>query len=247
MSEEKHNPLDQFRIHPIRDLEFSIFGYDIALTNSALAMFAATALAIFFLSVGMRGRALVPGRWQSMVELIYEFISGMVKDTIGNEGRRFFPAIFTIFIFVLFCNLVGMLPGSFTATSHISITFALAGTIFVAVTLIGIVRHGTHFFSLFLPQGTPLWLMPLMFGIEVIAYFARPVSLSIRLAINMMVGHMLLKVIAGFVIMMGLYWGWIPFPFLLFITGFEFFVALLQAYIFTILTCVYLHDAVHLH
>ncbi len=171
----------------------------------------------------------------------------MVKDTVGAEGRPYFPFIFTLFMFVLFCNLFGMIPFSFTVTSHIIVTFAFAALVFLGVVSIAIVKHGFgKFISNFLPHGTPLWLAPLIFVIEIISYLARPISLSIRLAANMMAGHVMLKVIAGFVFGMGLL-GVAPFALLILLTGFEIFVAVLQAYIFTVLTCVYLNDALHLH
>ncbi len=187
------------------------------------------------------------GRLQAAAEMIYETVEEMVGGTVGETGRRFVPFIFTLFIFILLCNLLGMVPGSFTATSHIAVTFAMAATIFVAITIIGICKHGSHFMSLFMPAGTPAFLMPLIFVVELFAYLARPISLSLRLAANMTAGHIVLKVIASFVIMSGAFLGFMPFGLLIVLTGFEFFIAILQAYIFTILTCVYLNDALNLH
>jgi len=243
---EKHNPLAQFEIKPLYELP-TIAGYEVHFTNSSLFMVLAVASIILFLSIGISRKALIPGRWQSMVELTYGFIGGMIRDNIGESGKRYFPLIFTIFMFVLFCNLLGMIPFSFTVTSHIIVTFAMAATIFIGVTLIAIVKHGTHFFSFFLPAGTPWWMAPLLFIIELFAYLARPISLSVRLAANMVAGHTMLKVIAGFVVGLGSLGGWLPVALLVVLTGFEIFVAVLQAYIFTILTCVYLNDALHLH
>jgi F-type H+-transporting ATPase subunit a len=174
-------------------------------------------------------------------------ITGMLDQSVGAKGRKFVPLIFTLFMFILTCNLFGMIPYGFTVTSHISITFALAMMVFLLVTLVGIYLHGFHFFSLFLPAGTPWWLAPLMVVIELFAYLARPVSLSLRLAANMVAGHVLLKVIAGFVVSMAIYLKILPIPFLVILIGFELFVAVLQAYIFTILSCVYLSDALNLH
>ncbi len=233
------NPLHQFEIKSLVELP-PMMGQNIDFTNSSLFMVLAATAIMLFLSLGVRGRALVPGRYQSLVELSYNFVAGTVKDTVGSEGRPYFPFIFTLFMFVLFCNLFGMIPFSFTVTSHIIVTFALAA-------FIAIFKHGLgKFVGNFLPHGTPIWLAPLIFVIEIISYLARPISLSIRLAANMMAGHVMLKVIAGYVFMLGLL-GVAPFLLLILLTGFEVFVAILQAYIFTVLTCVYLNDALHLH
>ena len=241
-----HSPLTQFEVRPLIELP-PLMGYDVSFTNASLFMCLSLVSIVIFLALGMRGRALVPGRWQSMVELSYQFIGNMISDNIGSEGKRYFPIIFTLFLFVLFCNLLGMLPYSFTVTSHIVVTFALAMCVFVGVTLLALVRHGSKFLLCFVPEGTPWWMAPLMYCIELFAYLARPVSLSIRLAANMMAGHTMLKVIAGFVVMLGALGGIAPFALLIVLSGFEIFVAVLQAYIFTILTCVYLNDALHLH
>lgn len=243
-AEQPHSPLQQFEIHPLKELYLA--GYDISFTNASAFMVLAVVAIVYFLAGGIRGRALVPTRWQSMVELSYLFISDLVKESVGEEGRRYFPLIFTLFMFVLFCNLLGMIPYSFTVTSHIIVTFALASLVFVGVTLLAFIKHGFHFFSFFLPAGTPWWIAPLLVVIEFFAYLSRPISLSVRLAANMMAGHTMLKVIAGFVAMMGVA-GVAPVLVLIGLTGFEIFVAILQAYIFTILTCVYLNDAIHLH
>ena len=204
-----------------------------------------------FVSLGPRPRALVPGRFQLMVEMSYQFIADLIEDT-GRRmtGMKYFPLIFSLFMFVLTCNLLGMLPYSFTVTSHIIVTFALAAFIFIGVTLIGFYKHGPPWagaFLSFLPAGRRMWMAPMMYFIELFSYLARPVSLSVRLAANMMAGHTMLKIIAGFVIMMGFLGGWAPFGFLIVLSGFEVFVAVLQAYIFTVLSCVYLNQALHLH
>jgi F-type H+-transporting ATPase subunit a len=180
-------------------------------------------------------------------ELIYGLVTDMLDQNVGPKGRKFVPVIFSLFLFILICNLLGMLPYSFTVTSHISITFALAILVFFIVTIVGFIRHGFHFFSLFLPKGTPWWLAPLMIIIELFTYLARPVSLSLRLAANMVAGHVLLKVMAGFVVTLAIYFKILPIPLMVILVGFEIFVAILQAYIFTILSCVYLNDAVNLH
>jgi F-type H+-transporting ATPase subunit a len=184
---------------------------------------------------------------QLSAELMYVLISDMLNQNVGPKGRKFVPLIFTLFMFILLCNLLGMIPYGYTVTSHISITFALAMMVFLLVTIVGFVKHGLHFFSLFLPKGTPWWLAPLMVVIEMFAYLARPVSLSLRLAANMVAGHVLLKVIAGFVVSLTIFLKIVPIPLMVVLIGFEIFVAILQAYIFSILTCVYLNDAVNLH
>ncbi|MET0155951.1 MAG: F0F1 ATP synthase subunit A [Rickettsiales bacterium] len=245
MAGEGHSPLEQFRIAPIVPLRLHE-ALDISLTNSGLAMLAAAFAAIAFFSFAVRRRELVPGRLQSVAELAYQFISDMVRNSVGDGGRRFFPMIFSVFIFVLFCNLLGLIPGAFTATSHISMTFALAVAMFVVLNVYGVARHGMKFFTLFLPHGTPIVFAPLIVVIELFSYLVRPVSLSIRLAANMIAGHTMLKVVAGFVPKLGLF-GFVPIGFLVALTGFELFVAVLQAYIFSLLLCVYLNDAVNLH
>jgi F-type H+-transporting ATPase subunit a len=199
-----------------------------------------------FLTLSMRGGKLVPGRWQSMAEMSYEFIANMIRENVGAEGRKYFPFIFTLFMFILVGNLVGMIPFAYTFTSQIIVTFAMAATIFIGVTVIGLVRHGLHFFSLFVPSGTPLILAPLLIPIEVISYFVRPVSLSVRLFANMMAGHTMMKVFGGFTVLLGVL-GVAPIILLVALTGFEIMVAVLQAYVFTVLTCLYLNDAIHLH
>lgn len=242
------SPLDQFTIKPIVPL--SLGKLDISYTNSALMMTLAVAAIAVLLVVSVRRRDLVPGRLQSIAELSYEFIAGMVRENVGDEGRKYFPFIFSIFMFVLFGNLLGLIPGAFTFTSHIAVTFALALVIFLGVTIIGLTRHGTHFFSLFFPHGAPIAAAPILIPIEVISYLSRPISLSVRLFANMTVGHIILKIFAGFVVSLGTFFvlpGIVPMGMLVGLTALEFFVAFLQAYIFTILSCIYLNDAIHLH
>lgn len=238
-----HNPLAQFEVHPIVPLQLG--SYDISFTNASMWMVAAICTISTLLFVGASRKQLVPGRWQAGAEMMVDFVGNMITDNTGKEGMKYFPFIFTLFMFILFGNLLGMVPGSFTITSHIIVTFALAAFLFVAITAIGFIRHGLHFFSLFLPKGTPWWMIPMLLPIELISYLARPCSLSIRLAANMLAGHLLMKIVAGFV-MIGL-WGVFPFAFLLIFTGFEIFIACLQAYIFAMLTCIYLNDALNLH
>ncbi len=240
-----HSPLDQFRVKEIVNLQ--IFGYDTSITNSSLFMLLVGVFIVFYFMLAFRGKGLVPSRFQLSGELVYGMITGMLDQNVGAKGKKFVPLIFTLFMFILTCNVFGMIPYGFTVTSHISITFALAMMVFLLVTLFGIYLHGFHFFSLFLPAGTPWWLAPLMVVIELFAYLARPVSLSLRLAANMVAGHVLLKVMAGFVVSMAIYLKILPIPFIVVLIGFELFVAALQAYIFTILSCVYLNDALNLH
>ena len=239
------NPLAQFEITTLVPIQLG--GVDASFTNSGLFMVLAVTAITLFLTLGMRPHRLVPGRWQSMAELSYEFIAGMVRDNVGSEGRPYFPFIFSLFMFILFANLIGLVPYSFTFTSHIIVTFAMAITVFVGVTVIGIVRHGLRFFTLFLPKGVPMAMAPLLIPIEIVSYLSRPVSLSIRLFANMMAGHTMLKVFAGFVVPLGILGGWAPLAVDVALTGFEFLVAVLQAYVFTILTCLYLNDAINLH
>jgi F-type H+-transporting ATPase subunit a len=239
------SPLHQFVIQPLLPIQAG--GVDLSFTNSSLFMVLAVALVTLFLTLGMRGRALVPGRFQSMAEMSYEFVAAMVRDNVGAAGRQYFPFIFSLFMFVLFGNLLGLIPYSFTFTSHIVVTAALALTVIFGVTVIGVVKHGFHFFSFFVPKGVPAALLPLMIPIEVISYLSRPVSLSIRLFANMMAGHTMLKVFAGFVVVLGFLGGWAPLAMDVALTAFELLVAFLQAYVFTVLTCIYLNDAVHLH
>ena len=241
---EAHSPLEQFKIKPL--LDFEVGGIDLSFTNSSLFMVATVVLITGFLILGMRRGAMVPGRWQSAAELSYEFIAGLIKDTVGSEGRRYFPIVFTVFMFVLIGNLLGMVPYSFTFTSHIIVTFALASVVFIGVTILGFVKHGIRFFSFFVPPGAPVALWPLLIPIEIISYLSRPISLSVRLFANMLAGHTLLKVIAGFVAVLGVF-GVLPWVMVVALTGLEVLIAFLQAYVFAILTCLYINDALHLH
>ena len=184
---------------------------------------------------------------QSLVELSYEFVSNMVRQNVGQEGKKYFPFIFTIFMFVLFLNMLGMMPYSFTVTSHIVVTFALAFLIFLLVTIVGFAKHGLGFFGYFAPKGVPVFMLPLLVVIEVISYFTRPISLSVRLFANMMAGHTMLKVFSGFVLSLGFVGGWLPLGVMVAFTGLEILIAFLQAYVFTILTCIYLNDSLHMH
>ena len=238
------SPVEQFKLKSL--VPFELGGVDLSYTTSSLWMTITVIGVTVFLTLSMRGGRLVPGRWQSMAEMSYEFIANMIRENVGAEGRKYFPFIFTLFMFILVGNLVGMIPFAYTFTSQIIVTFAMAATIFMGVTVIGLVRHGLHFFSLFVPSGTPLILAPLLIPIEVISYFVRPVSLSVRLFANMMAGHTMMKVFGGFTVLLGVL-GVAPIILLVALTGFEIMVAVLQAYVFTVLTCLYLNDAIHLH
>jgi F-type H+-transporting ATPase subunit a len=242
---EGHSPLAQFEIKTLVPLHMG--DIDVSFTNSSTFMVLTVLTVSAFLLFGMRRAALVPGRWQSMAELSYVFIANLVRDTVGTEGRTYFPFIFTVFMFVLFGNLWGMIPYSFTFTSHIIVTFAMALVIFIGVTLIAIAKHKLHFLTFFMPPGVPMYMAPLLIPIEIISYLSRPISLSVRLFANMLAGHTLLKVFAGFVISLGIAAGWLPLVFIVALTGLEIVIAFLQAFVFAILTCLYLNDALHLH
>jgi F-type H+-transporting ATPase subunit a len=245
------NPIEQFKIQPLVPLK--VGGLDISFTNSSAMMLLSICLITLFLTLSVRSRALVPGRWQSMAEVFYEFIGGMLRDNVGSEGRKYFPFIFTLFMFVLFGNVLGMFPIpviGFTYTSHVIVTFGMAIVVFIGVTIIGFARHGTHYFRMFFPHGAPLATAVILIPIEVISYCSRPFSLAVRLFANMTVGHIILKVMGGFVVSLGAFYlipGTVPFAFLSALTVLEFGIAMLQAYVFTILSCIYLHDAIHMH
>lgn len=239
------DPMHQFVVQQIFPIH--IGGLDASFTNAGLFMVIVVALATTFLIVAASGRSMVPGRWQSIGELSYEFVANMVRDTAGTEGMRFFPFVFTLFMFILFANLIGMVPYTFTVTSHIIITFALAAVVFLGVTVLGFVVHGAKFLNFFVPHGVPKVLLPFIVVIEIISYLTRPMSLSVRLFANMMAGHTMLAVFGGFVVMLGLLAGWLPLLFSVALIGLEFLVAFLQAYVFAVLTCIYLNDALHMH
>ncbi|MGF1650051.1 MAG: F0F1 ATP synthase subunit A [Hyphomicrobiaceae bacterium] len=241
--------MEQFEIKTLIPLELN--GVDLSFTNASLFMVLAVALTCTFLTVAMGSRSLVPTRMQSIAELSYEFIANMVRDNIGQNGMRYLPFVFSLFIFVLMLNLLGMIaiPGvwkPFTVTSHIIVTFALAALVFFVVLGIGFANHGLGFFKLFVPDGVPLYVLPLIVVIEFISFLIRPISLSVRLFANMLAGHTMMKVFAGFVVSLGVF-GFVPFIVMLALTAFELLVAVLQAFIFSILTCIYLNDAINLH
>ncbi len=243
--------LHQFVIQPIGP-DLQVAGMNLAFTNSALWMVIATMLSVGILMAGIRKKSLVPGRMQSVSEMSYEFIANMIRENIGTGGMQYFPLLFTVFFMVFMGNSLGLVPYSFTYTSHLIVTAALALLIFICVCVLGIARHGAHFFSLFVPPGVPALMLPLIVPIEVLSFLIRPVTLSVRLFANMMAGHILLKVIAGFAVaflsmgVMGATLGILPTLFNTVLIGFELLIAFLQAYVFTILSCIYLKDTVEL-
>ena len=240
------NPMHQFNVYKIGP-EIKINGIDISFTNASLFMLISGIFISLFLLLGTKDRKIVPGKFQLISEMLYNFISKMISDTAGKKAKPYFSFIFSLFIFVLFCNMVGMLPYSFTVTSHIIVTLAFAMFIFIGVTILGFVIHGFKYLKIFVPSGVPMVLLPIIMIIEIISYLSRPVSLSVRLFANMMAGHTMLKVFGGFVISLGLVAGWLPLTFSVALTGLEILVAFLQAYVFAILTCIYLNDALNLH
>jgi F-type H+-transporting ATPase subunit a len=243
------DPIKQFELVPI--VPIKIGTGDFSFTNSALHMFIIVGVTAAFLLLSTSGRRLVPTRMQSMAELAYEFVAGTVRQTAGTDGMRFFPLVFSLFMFVLFANLIGMIPGAFTVTSHVIITAALALLVISTVIIYGIMKHGTHWFALFAPSGLPKAILPVIVVIEVISFLSRPISLSLRLFGNMTAGHIALKVFAGFVVAMagagalGMVGAVLPVFMITALTALELLVAVLQAYVFTILTCIYLNDALH--
>jgi len=244
------NPIKQFEINPI--LEFSVGNVDLSYTNSSLWMTIAIVVSTVTMTMAMRKKALVPDRLQIGAEMLYSFIANMIRDNIGLKGRQYFPLIFTLFVVVLFGNVLGLIPYSFTYTSHIIVTAALAFLIFFIVLLIGFVKHGFHFFSLFLPPSVPWWLTPLIVPLEMMSFIVRPITLSVRLFANMIAGHIMLKVFAGFSTGMmalgavGFAAGLLPMLFNSVLIGFELLIAFLQAYVFAILSCIYLKDTVEI-
>ena len=241
---EQHSPLEQFEISPYVHFETGIG--DLAFTNSSLAMVITVLTITLFLTLTVNTRSIIPSRMQLISEMSYNFIAQLINDTIGDQGKKYFPFIFTIFMFVLIGNMIGMIPYSFTFTSHIIVTFALASVVFIGTTILGFVRHRLHFFSFFVIPGLPWYMLPLLIPIEIISFLSRPISLSVRLFANMLAGHTLLKVFAGFVVSLGLA-GILPLTFVVALTGLEILIAFLQAYVFAILTCLYINDALHLH
>ena len=241
--------LSQFELIPM----LGPIGRATGFSQSNAHMLLAIGLVTVLMLVGIRKRALIPGRFQSAAEIFYEFVEGLVTSQVGHEGRRYFPFVFALFMFVLFGNLLGLFPYAFTYTSHIAVTLGLAVIVFLTTTAVALVLHGKKFFGYFFPEGAPIWLAPIIVPVEVLSYLSRPISLSIRLFANMVAGHVLLKVFATFVVLLGglgvvgPFIAALPLAVNVLLIGFELLVAFLQAYVFAILTCIYLHDAVHLH
>ncbi|HZS11507.1 MAG TPA: F0F1 ATP synthase subunit A [Nitrospirales bacterium] len=241
----EENPLHPFELHHYINL--SLFGIDISINKAVLLMWVVIALVSFLLIRAARSRQLVPTRLQNLAEVLVDFIRGIILDTMGPAGMRFFPFIATLFLFILFANLLGLIPGSYTVTSQIIVTAVFAVTVYVMSLVLGFALHGVKFISILVPPGTPGWLLPLMVPIELISQLARPVSLAVRLFANMTAGHVILGVLFGLAIGGGLLIGWLPFAFTIAMNALEVGIAFIQAYIFTVLTCVYLGDAITLH
>jgi F-type H+-transporting ATPase subunit a len=244
------DPIHQFQIQKLFSLG-SIGGHEIAFTNSSAYMFAAVGAATLLMVGGSAGKQLIPSRFQSAAELAYEFVADMLRSNAGEKGMKFFPLVFTLFIFIASCNLIGIIPYTFTVTSHLAVTLCMALIVFTTMTVYGFYKHGLHFLKLFVPSGIPIYILPLVVFIEVLSYFLKPVSHSVRLFANMLAGHIALKVFAGFVTSLAAFGflGWIgavvPLALTVALTALELLVAFLQAYVFAILTCIYLNDAIH--
>lgn len=239
------DPLHPFELHNF--IPISLFGLDISINKAVVMMFLAVGVAILFLMKARSSGSLVPTKLQSIAEMMVEFIRGMIHDTMGPDGMKYFSLIATLFLFILFCNLLGLIPGTYTVTSQLVVTGVFALGVYGLSILIGIKLHGAKFLGILVPPGTPGWLLPLMIPIEIISQLARPISLAVRLFANMTAGHVILGVLFGLTISGGLLIGWLPFTFTVALYGLELGIAFIQAYIFTVLTCVYLADAFHLH
>ncbi|TFG61516.1 MAG: F0F1 ATP synthase subunit A [Nitrospirales bacterium] len=239
------DPLHSFELHTF--IPLSLFGLDISVNKAVLMMWIVVGVASLFLFKAGAAKSLVPSKLQSMAELLVEFIRGIIQDTMGSSGMRYFPLISALFLFILFCNLLGLIPGSYTVTSQIVATGVFAIGVYALSLVIGFQLHGAKFLGILVPPGTPGWLLPLMIPIELISQLARPISLAVRLFANMTAGHVILGVLFGLTIAGGLLIGWLPFSFTVVLYGLEVGIAFIQAYIFTVLTCVYIGDAIHLH
>ncbi len=242
------DPIHQFIVTPLAQIR--IGGIDASFTNASLFMVIVLLAITFLMIVGTAQKSVVPGRLQSVAEMSYEFVASTVRGTTGTEGMKFFPLVFTIFMFVVFSNVIGIIPYTFTVTSQIIVTFALAAVVILTVLIYGVIRHGKHFLDLFMPSGVSPFLLPFIVLIEVISFISRPISLAVRLFANMLAGHITLKVFGAFVTMLlgsGMWAALAPLPLIgiVALTAFELLVAFLQAYVFAILTCVYLNDALH--
>ena len=243
------DPIHQFEVTPLLDIH--VGGVDLSFTNVSFYMMVTTAIVILLMTLPTGKRALVPGRWQNLAEMSYEFSGSMLRSSTGAEGMRFFPLVFSLFMFILIANLIGMFPYFYTVTSQLIVTFAFAMLVILVVLVAGFRRHGLGFFRLFVPSGVPVAILPLVTAIEVISFLSRPISLSVRLFANMLAGHITLKVFAAFVVSMsalgflGVVGAILPLIMTVAITALEFLIAALQAYVFAVLTCLYLNDAIH--
>jgi F-type H+-transporting ATPase subunit a len=241
----EESPLHPFELHNYVTLTFG--GLDISINKAVIMMWVVVGLISILMIMAGSARRLVPGKLQNLAEMMVDFIRGIILDTMGKDGLKFFPLIATLFLFILFCNLIGLIPGSYTVTSQIVVTAVFACTVYALSILMGFVLHGGKFLGILVPPGTPGWLLPLMIPIELISQLARPISLAVRLFANMTAGHVILGVLFGLAVSGGLLIGWLPFAFTIAMNGLEVGIAFIQAYIFTVLTCVYLGDAFHLH
>jgi F-type H+-transporting ATPase subunit a len=241
----EESPLHPFELHDW--IPISLGGLDISINKAVVMMWVVVSLVTVLMVMAGSARKLVPGKLQSLAEIMVDFIRSMIMDTMGKEGMRFFPLIATLFLFILFCNLIGMIPGSYTVTSQIIVTAVFSFLVYGLSLVLGFLFHGVKYLGVLVPPGTPGWLVPLMIPIEIMSQVARPISLAVRLFANMTAGHVLLGVLFGMAISGGLLIGWLPFAFTVAINGLEVGIAFIQAYIFTMLTCVYLGDAFHLH
>ena len=241
----EESPLHPFELHNY--IQLNLGGFDISINKAVIMMWVVVGLISILMIMAGSARRLVPGKLQSLAEMMVDFIRGIILDTMGKDGMKFFPLIATLFLFILFCNLIGLIPGSYTVTSQIVVTAVFACTVYALSLLMGFVLHGGKFLGILVPPGTPGWLLPLMIPIELISQLARPISLAVRLFANMTAGHVILGVLFGLAVSGGLLIGWLPFAFTIAMNGLEVGIAFIQAYIFTVLTCVYLGDAFHLH
>ncbi|MEW6247990.1 MAG: F0F1 ATP synthase subunit A [Nitrospirota bacterium] len=239
------NPLHPFELHEL--IPISLFGFDISINKAVVMMWVVVGLAAWLMIAAASAKRLVPTKLQSLAEMLVEFVRGIILDTMGKDGMRFFPLVATLFLFILFCNLLGLIPGSYTVTSQIVVTAAFALGVYMLSLVLGFLLHGVKFLGILVPPGTPGWLLPLMVPIEMISQLARPISLAVRLFANMTAGHVILGVLFGLAVAGGLLIGWLPFAFTIAMNGLEVGIAFIQAYIFTVLSCVYLGDAMHLH
>ena len=241
----EESPLHPFELHNF--IQINLGGLDISINKAVIMMWVVVGLISILMIMAGSARRLVPGKLQSLAEMMVDFIRGIILDTMGKDGLKFFPLIATLFLFILFCNLIGLIPGSYTVTSQIVVTAVFACTVYALSLVMGFILHGGKFLGILVPPGTPGWLLPLMVPIELISQLARPISLAVRLFANMTAGHVILGVLFGLAVSGGLLIGWLPFAFTIAMNGLEVGIAFIQAYIFTVLTCVYLGDAFHLH